>query len=254
MKIYEVHQENWNDVKNFLGLDCKAPHLEIGIDYFSLNNSCLSTINRFLGVGGSVSVVTPAYNFVLGGPMEKIEAMTFKFITLYDGPVVIGGVGLTKKSLKNEKKARLLDKFEQIHCALAYSSPFYTMRLDPLAHPTGRIMYKSFEEDIAWALLKQIEGTDEIIDFRQKILNEVGLSQNDARKAMIDAEETLRKVDTIKEPVKAFKEYMKISEIEDGIKEQDINAEDDYKNFISMGYKFIRFLDSEFQYFQPKFI
>jgi len=254
MKIFEVHQENWNDVKNFLGLDCKAPHLEVGIDYFAINSIYFRNLSKFLGEESTPRVYISRYNIGLEPPPNVREAFTHKSISLYEGPIFIGGVGLTKELLKDKEKARLASKFEQIHCALGYLSPFYTMRLDPLANPTGKIMYKTFEEDITWALLKQIEGTDEITNFRQKILDEARPVPDDAHKAMIVAEKTLRKADPIREPVRAFKENTKILGNEDFIKKHDINVEDDYKNFIFMGYKFVRFLDDEIEYFQPKFI
>jgi len=253
MKIFNVHQENWEDVKNLLGLDCKAPHLEVGIDYFAISNAYIRSISKFLGKPPPTTSIS-SFNPLLEQSIEEREAFTHKSFSLYEGPIFIGGVGLTKGLLKNKEKAHLADKFEQIHCALGYLSPFYTMRLDPLAHRTGKILYKAFEEDISWAFLKQMEGTDEIINFRQKILDENVPIKDDARKAMIITEETLRKTDPLREPVRAFKEYMKIFAKEDLLKRHDINVEDDYKGFVSMGYKYIRFLDDEIEYFQPKFI
>ena len=247
MKIRKTHQKNWEEISDFFSLDCKPPNLRVYKHQEMVTEEFNSDVAKFVGISKN-AISTRMYPQIYFLPIKEISALNYRlFITDYN-LVVIGGVGLSESFLKNEWEARIVDKKELIHSALSFLHPFYSMHVDPVVTDPSRSLYKAFEEDVAWTFLKQMEGeNDKITDFRHKITKD-----ETVHISMEMMEKIMKKTDSVRNPVEAFKRSSKEFWMMDKLP-IEIDIDTDYENFLKANYRYARRLEDGWEYFKPKY-
>jgi len=257
MWIEKAHQKNWEEIKKFFSLDCKPPHLKLYKYFETVSREFRSDVANFLGLHQTTISVQPRqdiYELLL--PKTEMDAFNYRLFAQDRNLVVIGGIGISRSFLKNKWEARIVDKKELIHSALSLLSPFYSMHTDIAITDPSKSYYKSYEEDIAWALLKRMEdGNDKVTDLRSRITREKILypSMNFVKDSMSMTEAVLKETDTVRKPLEAFRKFNELLEPKLPMP-FEINVERDYKNFLELNCSYVRRLEDEWEYFKPKYI
>jgi len=257
MWIEETHRKNWEEIKDFFSLDCKPPHLKLYKHFEMATQEFNSDVASLLGIPITTIAVNPKpeiYTAMIG--KTDFDAFNYRLFVQDRNLVVIGGIGVSKSFLKNRWEARIADKKELVHSALSFLSPFYSMHTDIAITDPSKSYYKSHEEDIAWALLKQMEGGDNrVTDFRSKITREKTLypSMNFAKESMDMTEVVLREKDPVRKSVETFRRFQELLDAKWKMP-FEVDVESDYKSFLDLNCTYVRRLENEWEQFRPKYV
>jgi hypothetical protein len=189
-------------------------------------------------------------------PKTDFDAFNYRLYAQDRNLVVIGGIGVSKSFLKNKWEARIVDKKELIHSALSFLSPFYSMHTDIAITDPSKSYYKNHEEDIAWAILKQMEGgNNRVTDFRSKITREKTLypSMNFVKESMDMTEIVLSETDPVRKSIETFRRYEELLNAKYKMP-FEVEVEKDYKSFLELNCSYVRRLENEWEYFKPRHV